>query len=214
MIRFYLKLLQAWDRWRLRRLMAAHPGVEIDPSASTNFALATFELDPGARLRIGPGVWTERRRGGVVFSLRAGAELTIGEGGWLRSDRAAVHIVIYERASVHLGPKCFLNGCQISAKEGVSVGLGSMIGPGARVYDADQHPFDADTPERQAAVVICEDVWVASDTTVLRGVTIGSHSIIGARSVVTRDIPEHTLAAGSPAKPVGDVGDRAAVRVL
>ncbi len=44
--------------------------------------------------------------------------------------------------------------------------------------------------------------------------TIGSHTIIGARSVVTRDIAEHTLAAGSPAKPVGEVGDRAAVRVL
>jgi len=51
-----------------------------------------------------------------------------------------------------------------------------------------------------------------SDVTILRGVTIGEHSVIGTRSLVTRDIPAHTLAYGQPAKPQGTIGDRSATR--
>jgi acetyltransferase-like isoleucine patch superfamily enzyme len=53
---------------------------------------------------------------------------------------------------------------------------------------------------------------VASDVTVLRGVSIGEHSIIGARSVVTKSIPPHSFAVGAPAKVVGRVGDRSRAR--
>jgi acetyltransferase-like isoleucine patch superfamily enzyme len=60
--------------------------------------------------------------------------------------------------------------------------------------------------------VIGDYVWVASDVTVLRGVTIGEHSVIGARSLVTSDIPPHSLAFGSPARVRGSVGDRSRVR--
>ena len=55
-------------------------------------------------------------------------------------------------------------------------------------------------------------MWVASDVTILRGVSIGEHSVVGARSVVTRDVPAHTLALGAPAVPRGPVGDRSSVR--
>ena len=51
-------------------------------------------------------------------------------------------------------------------------------------------------------------VWIAADATVLRGVSIGDHSIVGTRSLVTRDVAAHTLAYGSPATARGSVGDR------
>ena len=73
------------------------------------------------------------------------------------------------------------------------------MGPGSRVFDADQHDLDAEHPEVMAPVTIGDYAWVASDVTVLRGVTIGEHAVIGARSLVTRDVPPHTLAFGSPA---------------
>jgi acetyltransferase-like isoleucine patch superfamily enzyme len=53
-----------------------------------------------------------------------------------------------------------------------------------------------------------DHIWVAARVMVLKGVTIGSHSIIGAHSLVTRDVPEHSVAYGIPAKRRGDVGDR------
>ena len=54
--------------------------------------------------------------------------------------------------------------------------------------------------------------WIASDVTVLRGVRIGEHCIIGSRSLVTRNVPDHTLAFGVPAEARGRVGDRSATR--
>jgi maltose O-acetyltransferase len=55
--------------------------------------------------------------------------------------------------------------------------------------------------------------WISSDVTVLRGTVIGSHCVIGTRSLVTRSIPDHTLAFGNPAKPHGEVGDRSEVPI-
>jgi acetyltransferase-like isoleucine patch superfamily enzyme len=214
MVRLLLALIQAWDRLRLRRLHARHPGLEIHPTASTNFAVARFDLAPGARLRIGPGVTTERQPGGVRFSIRSGGEVEIGESCWLRSELSTVHLVAYEDARISVGPRCFLNGCLLSSKGQVDVGLGVLVGVGTRVFDADQHPFDADTPERVSPIRIGEDAWLGSDVTVLRGVEVGDHCIVGARSVVTRSIPPHTLAVGAPAQARGSVGDRSAVRVL
>lgn len=53
-----------------------------------------------------------------------------------------------------------------------------------------------------ADIVIGDHVWLAEDVLVLKGVTIGSGSIVGARSMVTRDLPSNVLAAGSPAKVI------------
>ena len=60
--------------------------------------------------------------------------------------------------------------------------------------------------------VIGDHVWIASDVTVLRGVTIGAHAVIGTRSLVTNDVPPHGLAFGIPARVRGVVGDRSKTR--
>ena len=78
--------------------------------------------------------------------------------------------------------------------------------------DADQHDLDAEHPERVEPVHIGDHAWVASDATVLRGVTVGEHAVVGARSVVTRDVAPHTLVVGVPAAPLGKVGDRSRTR--
>jgi acetyltransferase-like isoleucine patch superfamily enzyme len=50
-------------------------------------------------------------------------------------------------------------------------------------------------------------VWIGSGAIVTDGVTIGRGAVIAAGAVVTRDVPEHTVAAGAPARPVREVGD-------
>ncbi|MBW2543039.1 MAG: acyltransferase [Deltaproteobacteria bacterium] len=211
-IRLQLKTLQAYDRFRLRRLMARHRGLEIHPAASSNLAAARYDLAAGARLRIGAGVVTERLAGALHFSLGAGAEVSIGEGTWLRTEIAPVHIVAFEGARIELGPESFLNGCQLSAKSELRCGRRAWIGSGSRVFDSDQHDLDSEHPEVTRPVTIGDCVWVAADVTILRGVTIGEHSVIGTRSLVTRDIPPHTLAYGQPARPRGSIGDRSTTR--
>lgn len=203
-----LRLIQARDRLRLRRLARLHPGLSIHPTASSNLAAAEFHLAEGARLEIGPRVQCDRRPGGVRFHLEAGAHVRVGEGAWLRSHVHPTHIAAFAGAVIELGPHAWMNGCHLSAKERLTVGRESMIGFGSRVFDSDQHDLDATHPEQTAPVEIGDWVWIAADSTVLKGVTIGSHSVVGTRSVVTRSIPPHTLAVGIPAKPVGEVGDR------
>ena len=203
-----LRLIQAWDRFRLRRLQRRHAGLTIDATASTNLAAAEFHLGVGARLEIGPHVKTDRRPGGVRFHVADGAHVKIGEGAWLRSHVHPTHIAAFPGAVIELGPFSWMNGCHLSAKEHLVVGRETMIGFGSRVFDSDQHDLDDARPEQTAPVTIGDFVWVAADTTVLKGVTIGSQSVVGTRSVVTASIPEHTLAVGIPAKPVGEIGDR------
>ncbi len=209
-VRLFLRVVQTWDRLRLSRLMRTHPGLSIHPSASTNLAVARFELAPGAELDIGPAVVSERLPGQVWFHVEPGARVEVGEATWLRCEVEKVRLVAFAGARLTIGRECFLNGCQLSAKERVEVGEGAMVGPGTRVYDSDQHPLDDETPEKTAPVRIGEFAWVAADVTVTRGSEIGAHSVIGTRALVAGRIESHTLAYGVPAQPRGTVGKRRA----
>lgn len=188
-----------------------HPGLEIAPGASTNLAVARFELGAGARVVIEDGVVTERTPRALRIHVAEGGELRIGAGTWLRTEVESVQLVVYPRARMTIGVEGFLNGCFLSAKSEVATGRRTWIGPGSRVYDADQHDFDAQTKERRAPVRIGDFTWVASSVTVLRGVSIGSHCVVGAHSLVTSDVPDHSLAFGVPARVRGSVGDRSNV---
>lgn len=207
-----LRTLQALDVLRLRRLRARHPGLALHPAASTNLAAARFALAPDARLEIGAGVQTERLRGALSFSLGPGARVRVGEGSWLRTEVTGIHIAAFAGAQIEIGPEAFLNGCHLSAKRELRLGRRVTIGLGSRVFDADQHDLDDARPELAEPVAIGDFAWIASDVTVLRGVSIGAHSVVGAHSLVTRDVPPHTLAFGQPAAPRGPVGDRSRAR--
>ncbi len=207
-----LRALHAQDRLRLRLLRARHPGLSVDPAASACLAHGRFQLAPGARVHFAAGVVTERLAGALQVSAEAGAEISVGEGTWLRTELGPVQLVAFAGARLRIGPESLLNGCHLSAKAELRLGRRAFVGPGTRIFDADQHDLDAERPEQRAPVRLGDHVWVASDVTVLRGVEIGDHSVIGARSVVSSDIPPHTLAYGVPARPRGIVGDRSRAR--
>jgi acetyltransferase-like isoleucine patch superfamily enzyme len=211
--RVRLKTIQAYDRFRLRRLRDRHPGFQLHPDASTNFASSHFELAPGAQLVIGPRVYTERRARGVHFSIAEGASVEIGADTWLRPDAAPVLIFAYPGARIRIGNEGFLNGCHLSAKKLVDCGNRVWIGMGSRVFDSNQHDLDADRREEAKAVRIGDHCWIAADVTVLKGVEIGEQTVVGTRSLVTHSLPPHTLAHGNPATPQGKIGDRSKVPI-
>ena len=165
-------------------------------------------MGPGAVLRIGAGVVTERTPGALRFLLGAGAHVEIGERTWLRLEMAPIHIAVFAGARLVIGPDSWLSGCHLSAKHAILCGRRAWIGPGCRVIDSDQHDLDDVQKERGAPITIGDNVWIPTDATVLRGVTIGSNVVVGTRSLVNRDVSANTLVHGIPARPRGTVGDR------
>lgn len=80
-----------------------------------------------------------------------------------------------------------------------------LIGPNVSIYTA-CHPLDPvernKWVEWAEPVTIGDNVWIGGSVTILPGVTIGDNVVIGAGSVVTRDIPSHTVVAGNPARVI------------
>jgi maltose O-acetyltransferase len=89
----------------------------------------------------------------------------------------------------------------------VTVGDFTLFGPAVQVYTA-THPLNAALRRRQEfgkPVVIGSDVWVGGGAIICPGVTIGAQCVIGAGSVVTRDIPEGVFAAGNPCRVIREL---------
>lgn len=106
--------------------------------------------------------------------------------------------------NITIGENFFANfNLTILDEAPVTIGNNVFIGPNVNIYTA-CHPLDSaqrDTLlEWAEPVTIGDSVWIGGNTTILPGVTIGSRTVIGAGSVVTRDIPDGVVAAGNPAR--------------
>lgn len=120
----------------------------------------------------------------------------------LRTFRAGAEIII--------GDGVGLNGTSITARSKVIIiGNGTIIAPNVIIVDSDFHALWP--PENRAYnpgfetdenVNIGENVWVGMNSLILKGVTIGNNSVIGAGSVVSSDIPADCIACGNPAKMI------------
>jgi maltose O-acetyltransferase len=111
-------------------------------------------------------------------------------------------------ANIHLGTRVFFNfNCVVLDVCEVRIGDYTLFGPGAQILTP-LHPFDAALRrgrEFGKPVEIGADVWVGGGALILAGVHVGSRAVIGAGSVVTRDIPAGVFAAGNPCRAIRDV---------
>jgi maltose O-acetyltransferase len=112
-------------------------------------------------------------------------------------------------ANILLGEGVFFNfNCVVLDVCTVAIGERTLIGPAVQIYAA-THPLDVATRrEREFGkpVTIGADVWIGGGAIVCPGVTIGDRAVIGAGSVVTRDVPAGVFAAGNPCRVVRAVG--------
>lgn len=111
--------------------------------------------------------------------------------------------------NIRLGERVFINsGCRFQDQGGITIGDDCLIGHNAVIatLQHDIHP-DRRGDLLPSPVRIGRNVWLGANVTVLPGVTIGDDAVIGAGSVVTRDIPAESIAVGSPARVVRNVLD-------
>lgn len=108
--------------------------------------------------------------------------------------------------NIHLGDAAFLNvGCVVLDSGRVEIGARSMLGPNVQIYCADHHrdpKLRGQLIERALPVNIGQDVWIGGGAIILPGVTIGDGAIVGAGSVVTRDVAPGVTVVGNPARVV------------
>ncbi|HVS53822.1 MAG TPA: acyltransferase [Opitutaceae bacterium] len=116
--------------------------------------------------------------------------------------RSQIHV--HRGGVLTIGDGVFVNfGTTISASSVVEIGDRALIANQVTILDHDFHGVDRrHEPEAPAPIRIGPDAWIGLKAIVLKGVTIGRGAVVAAGSVVTRDVPEFTLVAGSPARPV------------
>ena len=111
-------------------------------------------------------------------------------------------------SNIELGERVFFNfNCIVLDVCHVRIGDFSLFGPAVQIYTP-MHPLDAEQRRQKEfgkPVAIGSDVWVGGGAIILPGVRIGSRAVIGAGSVVTRDVPEGVFAAGNPCRVIRDI---------
>ncbi|RYF19850.1 MAG: sugar O-acetyltransferase, partial [Oxalobacteraceae bacterium] len=106
--------------------------------------------------------------------------------------------------NIHLGEGAFLNfGCTVLDVVSVQIGAGTQVGPGVQILTAD-HPRDPVQRDRMLEfgrpVIIGRNVWIGGGALILPGITVGDNAIVGAGSVVTRDVRAGATVAGNAAR--------------
>ncbi|MNJ97005.1 putative acetyltransferase [compost metagenome] len=133
-----------------------------------------------------------------------------------------------DTAKVKIGDRVYMGNSSIICKSSVSFGNDILVAWGVVFYDHDSHSLDyrfRDQDVKQTyidyvnekgnylknknwnvvnslPIVIEDHAWIGAESMILKGVTIGKGAIVGARSVVTKDVPPFTVVAGNPAKVV------------
>jgi len=102
-------------------------------------------------------------------------------------------------AIIEIGDGSGFSGTVISAMSSVKIGSNVKCGANTLITDSDWHPEDPRSGKAKP-IKIGENVWLGVNVIVLKGVTIGANTVIGAGSIVTKDIPANVVAAGNPCR--------------
>lgn len=139
-----------------------------------------------------------------------------------RNSMIRCNLTVQGKGKIEIGDRVYIGGnTMIGAAEKIVIGDDVIIAGGSRIYDNNNHPTSpADRLEMSRCgdffgahwkwndkvarkpVHIQNNVWIGEHCSVLKGVTIGEGSIVGCRSVVTKDVPPYTVVAGNPAQVV------------
>ena len=161
-----------------------------------------------------------RFRGRIYFrnlgrkgSIRIGNHVNINSSMKADPIGGQTRTILYVRkqGSINICDGVGLSNTAIVSESAVTIGEFSNIGGGTKIYDTDFHSIrpaerlNGDTNVKSAPITIGKQVFIGGHCIILKGVTIGDGAVVGAGSVVTKDIPAGEIWAGNPAKCIGKV---------
>ena len=125
-----------------------------------------------------------------------------------RPIQLTVHPDREKTSRLSIGSYCIvLPGVRVAAATSIEIGDNCMLATNAYLTDADWHDqYDrTEAPGGTRPIVLGDNVWIGDSAIVCKGVRIGDNSIVGAGSVVTRDVPPNVIVAGNPARQVKEL---------
>ena len=141
---------------------------------------------------------------GVKLEIGRDARLYLGRWSWIgHGCKIRAH-----EGEVRIGAKTVLGQeCTISAFQHISIGRECIVADRVMLIDFDHGVVEVERPIRLQGVYkrdveVGNNCWIGYGACILRGVTVGDNCIVGSNSVVTKDVPDDTVVAGMPARPL------------
>jgi acetyltransferase-like isoleucine patch superfamily enzyme len=143
-------------------------------------------------------------RGRVRFELAG--ETYIGDNFQADGLGSGIKLKVARGARLSIGSGVYMNaGASIEAWHDISIGSNVLMAPFASVIDDNCHEVELGAILYKGPTIVEDNVWLGRNAAVMPGVRIGQGSVIGANSVVTKDIPAKSLATGSPARVIREL---------
>jgi acetyltransferase-like isoleucine patch superfamily enzyme len=138
------------------------------------------------------------------LTLENWGTIIIGERVQIYSHRARTIVTVRNGGILRIGDRAFINyGTDIAATGSISIGADCLIGTHVSILDNDFHEVtQRDKVPTPRPVVIGDHVWIGNRAIIMPGVTIGEGAVVGAGSVVVRDVPARSVVVGNPARVV------------
>ena len=173
-----------------------------------------YYVHPSARVEIGNYLNFNRQWDDVrEWKNKMAGSLFVAEKALLKVDAFDVYAGC--RINVNSGAELILcsgymnHDCVIDCFSSIRIGHGVVISERVVLRDSDNHVISlkldnctVDGKSVATPIIIGDHVWIGMNVTVLKGVTIGDGAVVAAGSMVTKDVPPHSLVAGVPAKVV------------
>lgn len=151
--------------------------------------------------------------GKMIFRTLPNSHVTIGDNCIFNSNHTSNLIGVYtpciistiqREAIIEIGNNCGFSGTVIGCALHIKIGNNVRCGANTLITDSDWHNGDYRVSDDKE-VIIGDNVWLGYGVKVLKGVKIGSNSLIGAGSIVVKDIPANVIAAGNPCKIIRNI---------
>ena len=186
----FIKSIRMFYEKMINKIMFAYFGVKIEGQPGKIEGIVTVRSQHKGTITMGKGI---QLRAGKKYNMIGGDTRLI-----LRT---------YRGGSIRIGQNVGISNSALVSMNHIEIEDNVMIGGSCKIWDTDFHSLNSnermdeyDTHINSAPIHIKKGAFIGANTIILKGVTIGEKSIIGAGSVVTKDIPDGQIWAGNPAR--------------
>jgi acetyltransferase-like isoleucine patch superfamily enzyme len=174
---------------------------------------ATYNLKRNGRINLQGNIFIH---GSPIIKIFKDAELTLGNNVTLNSRNyryqaasmySPMKIIADKNAKIEIGDNSRINGTCIHAISNISIGENCLIASNTNIFDSNRHdisfenlPNRLNISKKPKDILIEDYVWIGLNSIILPGVKIAYGSVVGAGSIVTKDVPPMSIVAGNPAK--------------